>query len=90
MHKNNQSGSFHNAPTVRRDLKVIGDRVVRLETRQLSETTWSAIGIVSPKIPTGKYLSRPVEVRATGRTESEALDSLRHRIEGMDHATDQL
>lgn len=88
MHTHNQSGSRQNSPIVRRDLRVIGKRVVRIQTKQLAEATWVAIGHVSTEIPTGMHLAQPVEIRATGHTESEAINALKQRISRLDHAMD--
>jgi hypothetical protein len=88
MYTHDHSIPRKNGPIVRRDLLVIGDRVVRIQTKQLSETIWIATGYVSPELPTGKHLPGPTEIRATGSTESEAIEALRHRILGMDHAMD--
>lgn len=71
-------------PAERRDVLVISNRVVELETQHVAESVWVATGRVSDPIPTGLRLESPLEVTATGTTEVDAIRELRRRIEAME------
>ncbi len=70
-------------PTARRNLVVIANRVVELETRHIADATLVAIGRVSEPLPTRPSPQSPIDVTETGHTEEEAITALRHRIEAM-------
>ncbi|MEX2426400.1 MAG: hypothetical protein WD401_06515 [Thermomicrobiaceae bacterium] len=71
-------------PVARHDLVIVSGRVVKVETKHIAELTWLAKGLVSEHIPTGPLLSPSLEVSAIGRTEREAIDSLKKRIIQID------
>jgi hypothetical protein len=88
MSINEHFDARQNRTSSARSLCIVGRRVVWIRTRQMSETTWLASGSVSPTLPTDKHIDDPVDIRATGGTESEAIEALKRVIIGMDPAMD--
>jgi hypothetical protein len=71
-------------PVERHDLVIVSGRVVKVETRHIADSIWAATGLISEQIPTGPRLRGSRELSATGRTEREAIDSLKQRIARLD------
>ncbi len=71
-------------PVERRDVVIACGRVVQVATQHVGASVWVATGLVSEPLPSGPQLKSPVEVTATGRTESEAIEKLKHRVEEFD------
>jgi hypothetical protein len=67
-------------PVPHRQLRVVSNRVVDLETRQIHDALWLAVALVSDPLPTGPHLASPIELVESGTTEQEAVSNLEQRI----------
>jgi hypothetical protein len=64
-----------------RCVRVVGNRVVEIETRAVAAKVWLAVGHVSEPLPTGRRLRAPIEITDSGSTEHDAITNLCRRIE---------
>ena len=85
MTRHKTNGSRTNRPVENRDVLVVAGRIVRVRTQHVGDALWIATGTVSEPLPSGPQLESPIEVTATGSSETKAIDGLKRRIEEFDH-----
>ena len=78
------NNSSRRLPIEHRDLQIVSGRVVKIQTQHIGEAVWLATGQVSQRLPTGPRLPSPTEVTATGKTEIEAIENLKHAVLSAD------
>lgn len=71
-------------PVRKRDIQIVGRRVVKIQTQCIAESVWVASGHVSDPLPTERWLSSPQEFSSCGSTEQEAIERLKRRIRDED------